>query len=167
MTLEDLGNLGDFLGAIGVIATLIYLAVQIRQGSVQTAMNTKAIHATAFQNLIDHHANLQMELVIHPELRNAINKARSQETNSLTEEELQLHGMFTTNQMRSFYNAFVLHSEGLIRREQWEIFRPNITRVVNSKAFSRFWSSNSHAYPEEFQAVINSIIANNDEANGA
>ena len=33
MTLEDLGNLGDFIGGLAVIATLVYLAVQIRQNS--------------------------------------------------------------------------------------------------------------------------------------
>jgi len=32
-TLESLGNLGDFIGGIGVVATLSYLAIQIRQGS--------------------------------------------------------------------------------------------------------------------------------------
>jgi len=30
MTLSQLGDLGDFLGGIGVIVTLVYLAVQIR-----------------------------------------------------------------------------------------------------------------------------------------
>ena len=33
MTLEDLGNLGELVGAIGVVASFIYLAVQIRQNS--------------------------------------------------------------------------------------------------------------------------------------
>lgn len=33
MTLEDLGNLGDFIGGLAVIATLIYLALQIRQNT--------------------------------------------------------------------------------------------------------------------------------------
>ena len=33
MTLEDLGNLGDFIGGLAVIATLLYLAVQIRQNN--------------------------------------------------------------------------------------------------------------------------------------
>ena len=158
MTLEDLGNLGDFFGAIGVIATLIYLAVQIRQGSVQTAMNTKAIHATAFQNLIDHHANLQMQLMIHPVLRNATNKARSLSPESLSEDEIQLYGMFTTNQLRSFYNAFVLYSEGLIKEEQWKSFSPNLSRVASSRAFPEFWSRIKHGYPKKFQAVVDSKI---------
>ncbi len=30
MTLQDLGNLGEFLGSIGVIGSLVYLAIQIR-----------------------------------------------------------------------------------------------------------------------------------------
>ena len=42
MTLEDLGNLGDFLGGIAVIVTLIYLVVQIRQ-------NTKLLRKSAEQ----------------------------------------------------------------------------------------------------------------------
>jgi hypothetical protein len=39
--LEDLGNLGDFLGGIAVIATLIYLAIQIRQNTMQIAKNSE------------------------------------------------------------------------------------------------------------------------------
>jgi hypothetical protein len=42
VTLEDLGNLGDFIGGIAVIATLLYLAVQIRQ-------NTRILRTSAEQ----------------------------------------------------------------------------------------------------------------------
>ncbi len=31
MTLQDLGNLGEFIGAIAVVISLVYLAAQIRQ----------------------------------------------------------------------------------------------------------------------------------------
>ena len=33
MTLEDLGNIGELVAAVGVIISLIYLALQIRQNS--------------------------------------------------------------------------------------------------------------------------------------
>jgi len=42
LTLEDLGNLGDFFGGLAVIATLLYLAIQIRQ-------NTKILRTSAEQ----------------------------------------------------------------------------------------------------------------------
>ncbi len=35
MTLEDLGNLGEIIGAIAVVISLVYLAVQIRQNTAQ------------------------------------------------------------------------------------------------------------------------------------
>jgi hypothetical protein len=38
--MEALGNIGDFLGGIGVVITLIYLAGQIRQ-------NTRSIRTSA------------------------------------------------------------------------------------------------------------------------
>ncbi len=31
MTLQDLGGLGEFIGAVAVVVSLIYLAVQVRQ----------------------------------------------------------------------------------------------------------------------------------------
>ena len=42
--LEDLGNLGDFVGGIAVVVTLIYLATQIRQ-------NTAAVQAASRQEV--------------------------------------------------------------------------------------------------------------------
>ena len=40
MTLSELGDLGDFLGGIGVIVTLVYLAIQIRR-------NTQAVRSAS------------------------------------------------------------------------------------------------------------------------
>ena len=41
MTLQDLGNLGEFIGAIAVVISLVYLAAQIRQ-------NTRALHGSSY-----------------------------------------------------------------------------------------------------------------------
>ena len=42
MTLEDLGNLGEFIAAVAVVVSLVYLALQIRQ-------NTRSVRDSAFQ----------------------------------------------------------------------------------------------------------------------
>ena len=41
MTLEDLGNIGDFIGSITVLVTLVYLAVQVRQSRELLERNEK------------------------------------------------------------------------------------------------------------------------------
>ncbi len=45
MTLQDLGNIGEFLGAVGVIVSLVYLAIQIRR-------NTRVVRSSAQQEIL-------------------------------------------------------------------------------------------------------------------
>lgn len=44
-----LGNYGEFVGAIAVVITLIYLAIQVRHSKEATEANTKAIELQAYQ----------------------------------------------------------------------------------------------------------------------
>ena len=46
MTLEDLGNIGEFVAAIAVVVSLLYLAIQIRQ-------NTKTVRTSTYQAILD------------------------------------------------------------------------------------------------------------------
>ena len=45
--LGALGNVGDFIGGIGVVATLLYLVVQIRQNTRQLEHNSELVRASA------------------------------------------------------------------------------------------------------------------------
>lgn len=47
--LENLGNLGDFLGGVGVVVTLLYLAIQIRQNTRQLRADTESAKTIAFE----------------------------------------------------------------------------------------------------------------------
>ena len=60
MNLEDLGNLGEFLAAIGVIVSLIYLALQIRQ-------NTKSVRASTSRETARDIAGLSEMVARDPE----------------------------------------------------------------------------------------------------
>ncbi|MCZ6460042.1 MAG: hypothetical protein O6766_11860, partial [Gammaproteobacteria bacterium] len=41
MSITELGALGEFLGSIGVLLTMVYLAVQIRQNTSTIRMNAE------------------------------------------------------------------------------------------------------------------------------
>ena len=41
MTLEQLGSLGEFISAVAVLATLVYLAVQVRQAKKMLVIETR------------------------------------------------------------------------------------------------------------------------------
>lgn len=53
MTLAELGALGEFLGAIGVIASLVYLSIQIRQNTRSMNDGRRAALAQTYQMRAD------------------------------------------------------------------------------------------------------------------
>ena len=59
--LEDLGNLGDFIGGLAVVVTLLYLTFQIRQ-------NTASVRAATLQSAAQANAELLERFASDPEL---------------------------------------------------------------------------------------------------
>jgi len=57
-TTQLLGNVGEFVGAIAVVATLAYLAVQVRHGREATEINTNQLKGEAIREI----NNTEMEL---------------------------------------------------------------------------------------------------------
>jgi len=55
MNLDALGNIGDFVGGIAVIATLVYLAIQIRQNTrqVQQSVELARVAAVKGANMVE------------------------------------------------------------------------------------------------------------------
>lgn len=49
MTLQELANLGKFIGAAAVVFSVVYLAVQVRHSTQQLAENTKSQHLGALE----------------------------------------------------------------------------------------------------------------------
>jgi len=110
------------------------------------ALQTKATHATAFQNLIDHHTTLQMQMITNPELNEAIRIA-TDDPSSLTPAQNRLSIMFRTQQMRSFYNAYQLFENGLIDAKALQTFDGNINRVANTEHFGVWCNREKQGYP--------------------
>ena len=69
MSLEDLGNLGEALGGLAVLVTLVYLAIQTRE-------NTKALRAATFQQVVDSFADISGSLSHDRELTEIVLKGR-------------------------------------------------------------------------------------------
>jgi hypothetical protein len=52
MNLENLANIGEFIGGIAVIASLIYLAIQIRQNTQSVKSSTVATNTANWSSLL-------------------------------------------------------------------------------------------------------------------
>jgi hypothetical protein len=63
MTIQDWGAVGEIIGAFGVIASLVYLAVQIRQNTQQISHSIEAARVASLERNIQS-ANRMRELLI-------------------------------------------------------------------------------------------------------
>ena len=60
---EILGNYGEFVGAIAVVATLIYLALQVRQSKVQIHQNSELVREQLAQSRWTDDLNLHLAMM--------------------------------------------------------------------------------------------------------
>ena len=52
LTIQDLGALGELLGSVAVLATLVYLTFQMRQNTLAIAAQLDAAQVSSTQHLI-------------------------------------------------------------------------------------------------------------------
>ncbi len=67
MNWDAIGAIAELLGAVGVIASLVYLATQIRQSRSQMGLNTTALRASSQQAVSENLIELLVRATSDPE----------------------------------------------------------------------------------------------------
>ena len=151
MTLMDtaqlLGSLGDFVGAILIAVTVIYLAVQVRQ-------NTRALQTQSRQAALSAgHAEL-LAIVEHPE----IHLAQISADPLTAEEHIKLsHWLLVVMRSREF--AWLQYRNGAIDELQWALEVLVIQNVLRNHCNRAWWDSLGRlVFPGEFVAFVDNMI---------
>ncbi len=148
--LEALGNIGDFLGGIGVVVTLLYLAAQIRQ-------NTKMMRGAARQQL----ALASQDTVYRwAEYAPSVVAAFSSEEQEPADQFrlLQLcRGMF-----RGWENYAYQHRIGLLDLSEWAAIHVTIRKMLAMPIVAKHWKDVRDEFSEVFVAEVESIVAGRD-----
>lgn len=111
MTIQDLGSLGEIIGAIAVVATLIYLVAQIRQNN--ELLRSESRQALVGNDVTSLAANLQHADVF----------AKYVTGQALPpEEQLRMSFMFTLD-LRNREFEYFQYKSGLLDEETWLSYR--------------------------------------------
>ena len=149
MTLSELGALGELIGGVAVVVSLVYLAIQIRD-------STKAARASRAQAVLsESQAFLRVIAADTPSAR--VFRLGLADSGELSEDErvqftAQLMMMF-----RNFENMFVQFQ--LRDRDDlaWQSGVASMERFVGFPGSQKFWSDRSDAYTPEFRKAVDSI----------
>ena len=150
MSLEDLGNIGELVAAIGVIASLVYLAVQIRQ-------NTQTVRASTFQAISD---SAQSRLFALQNVENArVWRIGMSEPMKLNEDERMLYILMIATTARGWDNLYYQHRSGLLDAPYWAGYAKTIKALVRTAGFRYFWQHRMGQFSPEFESFIEESLS--------
>jgi len=148
MTLETLGNIGDFLGGIAVIVSLLYLAVQIRQ-------NTKAVRSSSYHQAAEQTWNYCLAVAQDPTLADIL--ARRIAGESLSPVEEVRASAADQALIYGFENMLRLQEEGLIDQDVWENVLQNSMTALGSEFFRSFLATRPGPLSKRLLAEIEKL----------
>ena len=126
MNWEAIGAIGEVVGAMAVIFTLVFLAIQIRS-------NTNAIRANAQYDIQTRLSDISFQIGYSPEnsaiWSKILDEKLSEADLSITELE-QVHWVIR-GLLVTYIAAFASYQKGMMPEEQWRIDRDFIRRFVN------------------------------------
>ncbi len=132
-TIQDLGAIGEFVGAIAVVATLFYVAVQVRHSRESVDTNSELLRSESRQTLV---ANDVSSLTANLENADVFAKLVSDGELS-AEDQLRLSFMFALD-LRNREFEYLQYSNGLLDEETWMAYR-NVVLINHSTGLGRTW----------------------------
>ena len=137
MTIIELGAIGELLGAIGVIATLIYLSMQIRQNTKSMEENrrlslaqTYQMRADALQDMVVDAASSELSPIIS-KLTEAGYPERIDALDSLNEIERGRFRLWQIAQQTHWDNMHFQYQQGFLDEEYYrEAFSERVVRLA-------------------------------------
>ena len=130
MTWEAAGALGEIVGAIAVVATLFYLASQVRA-------NRRATNAETERHLIQEWDDNFSALAATPEIGNIMTRG-FQDVRNLTEEELYLFDTKLASIVTAHYNVHRMRDHGFMSPSTSAGTDQSIAWLLSSKG-GQFW----------------------------
>ena len=149
MNWEAVGAIGEIVGAIAVVLTLGYLAVQIRYSA-------KASMSATRQAISDTIISPSMNFVQNSEFRHAFNAhINGEELDS--DQILQLEAYCYIN-LRMWENIHYQYRSGMLSDSEWAAFRRNLKAFSQVPMMRGNWERESDVYTDEFQEEMESIF---------
>ncbi|MGY8779870.1 MAG: hypothetical protein ACKVIN_17340 [Longimicrobiales bacterium] len=146
MNWEALGAIGELVGAGGVIASLIYLAAQVRQGTRATKLDTAV-------RVMEASVKLCEPLTGSRELSHLVFAAAQGEDFDSPGDRLSAHAWFFAT-LKTVENAHYLFERGALEAEVWSNWQDWWSYWLRLPGFTEYWQDRRHVFRESFRLVV-------------
>jgi hypothetical protein len=147
--LEALGNIGDFLGGLGVVFTLLYLAAQIRQ-------NTRSSRSVSYQAVVTATSQMAMHLWMNSEAARILQSGQADREALDPLERAQFNGIIA-GMVRNVENIHYQYVTGAIDRELWTGWELRTRSIVAQPGGRAWWPENKEMFSKDFEALVDGL----------
>lgn len=148
MNWNAISAVGDIVGAIGVVISLIYLAKQIKDQNSQSKLSS------LFE--MSRELRVAQENFATKEFADIFIRA-NQDFNSITESESLRLFLLVTNLFRIWENTFLEHKDGNLSDKVWVTLSKDYSQAMGIPSFKYIWAMRKQNYDEDFQHYVDSL----------
>ena len=156
MNWDALGALAETVGAIGVIATLTYLAIQVRQ-------NTRALRSQTYESCVSQfrawnepmRADEQLAARFHTMVEDI-------ESMTATEQRHATHVLYDF--VRLAENLHYQFGQGMLEDSVWRGWESYFHSYLTAPGFVWYWEQRRSFFASEFNSWVDDLIADSGQA---
>jgi len=157
MTLDDLGNLSEFIGAIAVVISLIYLAIQIRQNTAQMRESSQVSRLLLQENFVSGQEGFFRALLENENVYRVWRLGSMTTDEISSDEDRERFGLILYGQM---YRYHVMYQVRAVEPLEHERCLVQIDRFAAMPAFRSWWTRHrsSFAFDSDFVDLVDNRI---------
>ena len=150
MTIQDLGSIGELIGAIATVATLAYLAIQIRSSTI-------AVRSTAAQSVHESFATWYRMLAADAGLSELMTNGL-RDYSSLSETERARFVSASMAILLCTQDAFIKWREGTLAPELWSGWELVTMNLVKAPGGKILWRERGYMFGADFRDHVENDI---------
>jgi hypothetical protein len=150
MSLQELAELGAAMSGVGVIASVIYVSIQIRH-------NTRAVRASAFQQVVNSFASISFDIAKDRNLVDLYLRA-GRDFLALNEVERAQYSLMLLSFLRRSENVFFQGEIRMLHSQHWFGIRESIKDVMSPPGAQACWSEIKSRLNPQFRSFVDALI---------
>ncbi len=151
MNWEAIAAIGEAVGGFAVIASLIYLAVQIRQ-------SRQLERAASIREMFAKGSDMVGYTALHPEQLETIRRGVA-DFSKLSVAETDIFNGWGVHCLVTVEQAMYMHGDGLLPDASWRAFENFGLAIIRSPGGSVWWSRYSGVIGQEFVIALNEVAS--------
>jgi len=145
--LQEYALIAEIIGGVAIVASLIFVGVQLRQNTIATQGNTRNELIAA-----------DLAVLLAPNGTDAAIALRS--LDDITEEQAVEAVIYLTALLRVREFVWLQYRSGLLDHDTWQAYLSGISSNFNNPRARRYWEMSKAGFDPQFVAEVDKFLVN-------